>query len=63
MRADHGEGDFVAAIPPPLGIGTIRLAGGRSVKGFVVEPAAINGARDISAFGGWRAFMAEKAGV
>ena len=54
-------GKFVAAIPPPLGIGTIRLADGRGVKGFVVEPAAINGARDISSFGGWRAFMAEKA--
>jgi allophanate hydrolase len=29
----------------------------------MVEPVAIEGARDISAFGGWRAFMAEKAGV
>jgi allophanate hydrolase len=56
-------GKFVAAIPPPLGIGTIRLADGRGVKGFVVEPVAIDGARDISAFGGWRAYMAEKAGV
>ena len=56
-------GKFVAAIPPPLGIGTIRLADGRGVKGFVVEPVAIEGARDISSFGGWRAFMAEKAGV
>jgi allophanate hydrolase len=56
-------GTFVAAIPPPLGIGTVQLADGRGVKGFVVEPAAINGARDISSFGGWRAFMAEKAGV
>jgi allophanate hydrolase len=54
-------GKFVAAIPPPLSIGTIRLADGRGIKGFLVEPAAINGARDISAFGGWRAFMAEKA--
>jgi allophanate hydrolase len=53
-------GKFVAAIPPPLSIGTIRLADGRGVKGFIVEPAAINGARDISAFGGWRAFMAER---
>jgi allophanate hydrolase len=55
-------GKFVAAIPPPLSIGTIRLADGRGVKGFIVEPAAVNGARDISAFGGWRAFMAEKKG-
>jgi allophanate hydrolase len=56
-------GKFVAAIPPPLSIGTIRIADGRGVKGFVVEPAAINGARDISSFGGWRAFTAEKAVV
>jgi allophanate hydrolase len=54
-------GKFVAAIPPPLSIGTIRLADGSGVKGFLVEPAAIDGARDISAFGGWRAFMAEAA--
>ena len=54
-------GKFVAAIPPPLSIGTVRLADGRGIKGFIVEPAAISGARDISAFGGWRAFMAEKA--
>lgn len=56
-------GKFVAAIPPPLSIGTVRLADGRGVKGFVVEPADIDGARDISPFGGWRAFMAEKVGV
>ena len=56
-------GKFVAAIPPPLSIGTVRLDDGRGVKGFIVEPADINGARDISAFGGWRAFMAEKVAV
>jgi allophanate hydrolase len=54
-------GKFVAAIPPPLSIGTVRLADGRGVKGFIVEPADISGARDISAFGGWRTFMAERA--
>jgi allophanate hydrolase len=54
-------GRFVAAIPPPLSIGTIRLADGRGVKGFIVEPAAVNGARDISSFGGWRAFVAKQA--
>ncbi len=54
-------GKFVASIPPPLSIGTVRLADGSGVKGFLVEPAAIDGARDISAFGGWRAFMAEAA--
>ncbi|MEA2871370.1 MAG: allophanate hydrolase, partial [Hyphomicrobiales bacterium] len=52
-------GKFVAAIPPPLSIGTVRLADGRGVKGFLVEPADIDGARDISAFNGWRAFVAD----
>jgi allophanate hydrolase len=56
-------GRFVAAIPPPLSIGTIRLADGRSVKGFIVEFADVGTARDISSFGGWRQFMADKAGV
>jgi allophanate hydrolase len=56
-------GKFVAAVPPPLSIGTIRLADGRGVKGFIVEAAALDGARDISTFGGWRAYMAEAAAV
>ena len=54
-------GKFVAAIPPPLSIGTVRLTDGRGVKGFIVEAADIEGAREISAFGGWRAFVAEAA--
>jgi allophanate hydrolase len=54
-------GKFVAAVPPPLSIGTVRLAGGRGVKGFIVEAADVDGAREISAFGGWRAFVAEAA--
>jgi allophanate hydrolase len=46
-------------VPPPLSIGTLALADGRNVKGFLVEAVATQGARDISAFGGWRAFMAQ----
>jgi allophanate hydrolase len=53
-------GRFVAAVPPPLSIGTLELDGGRQVKGFLVEAEAIAGARDISGFGGWRAFMAQE---
>ena len=52
-------GRFVAAIPPPLSIGTVRLSDGRGVKGFLVEAAGVDGARDISAFGGWRAYVKE----
>ncbi|MFO1109452.1 MAG: allophanate hydrolase [Bradyrhizobium sp.] len=54
-------GKFVNAIPPPLSIGTVRLADGRGVKGFLVEQTAVNDARDISSFGGWRAFTARQA--
>ncbi len=51
-------GTFVAKIPAPLGIGTLRLADGTTAKGFLVEAEAIKGARDISEFGGWRTFLA-----
>ncbi len=54
-------GKFVNAIPAPMAIGTLRLADGRSVKGFLVEPEVLRDARDITAYGGWRKFMAEKA--
>jgi len=53
---------FVAAIPPPLSIGTVRLKDGRGVKGFIVEAADVAGAQDISAFGGWRAFVTKAVG-
>jgi allophanate hydrolase len=50
-------GSFVADVPPPLAIGTVTLEDGEMVKGFVAEPRAIDGATDITHFGGWRAFM------
>ncbi len=55
-----GFGRFVATIPSPLGIGTIRLADGSEAKGFLCEAEGIKGGRDISGFGGWRAFVASK---
>jgi allophanate hydrolase len=58
--SEKAFGRFVAAVPPPLSIGTLELAGGRPVKGFLVEAEAVEGARDISSFGGWRAFMAQE---
>lgn len=58
---DHAAfGSFVALIPPPLGIGTLTLADGAQVKGFVCESHAVNGATDITALGGWRAWLASK---
>jgi allophanate hydrolase len=54
-------GSFVAEIPAPLAIGTLTLEDGTTVKGFVCEPAAIEGATDITAHGGWRAWLAQRA--
>ena len=45
----------MALIPAPLGIGTLTLANGRKVKGFLCETYATLGAKDITVFGGWRA--------
>ncbi len=50
-------GGFVALIPPPLGIGTLELIDGREVKGFLCESHVRESAADITALGGWRAFM------
>ncbi len=54
-------GSFVAEVPPPLAIGTVELADGSRVSGFVAEPRALLGAVDISAHGGWRAYVAQAA--
>jgi allophanate hydrolase len=51
-------GSFLALIPAPLGLGSVELADGRWVHGFICEPWALAGAPDISAFGGWRAYLA-----
>jgi allophanate hydrolase len=53
-------GTFVAGIPSPLGIGTVKLEDGSSVQGFVCEAFATEGAEDITHHGGWRAFIATK---
>ncbi len=51
-------GSFVAGVPAPLGIGTVTLADGSTVKGFICEVSGLDGARDITEFGGWAAYLA-----
>ncbi len=53
-------GSFVAEVPAPLAIGTVSLEDGTSVHGFVAEPRALTGALDITAHGGWRAYLARR---
>ncbi|CAE6792709.1 Allophanate hydrolase [Paraburkholderia aspalathi] len=53
-------GKFVADVPAPLGVGSVQLANGLTVKGFICEPSAVSngsGALDITSFGGWLAYL------
>jgi allophanate hydrolase len=54
-------GSFVAGIPAPLGIGTLKVKDGRPVQGFVVEAEAVKDATDITYYRSWRAFMSRPA--
>jgi len=51
-------GTFLAAIPQPMALGEVELDDGTTVVGFLCEPLALEGARDITATGGWRAYLA-----
>ena len=55
-----GLGRLVAGLPEPMALGGVRLADGTRVTGFLCEPAALAGAEDITAHGGWRAYLAAR---
>lgn len=55
-------GSFVAAVPHPLSIGDVRLENGAWCKCFLCESAALQGALEITPFGGWRAYLAAGKG-
>ncbi len=44
--------------PPGLTIGKVNLADGSTVLGVIGEPALVEGQREISQHGGWRAYTA-----
>ncbi len=58
--ASAAFGEFTAEVPAPLAIGNLVLADGTSVKGFVCEPSALEGATEITSHGGWRAYLEAK---
>ncbi len=53
-------GAFVAALPRPMTIGTVDLADGRAVRGFLCEAEAVEGARDITGYRSWLAWLASR---
>jgi hypothetical protein len=56
-------GTFVSGVPAPLGFGTLTLADGRTVNGFMCEHYATLNATDISHLGGWRHYLKEMASI
>ena len=56
-----GWASFMEGVPPPLAIGTIETVDGQWVKGFVCEPWALAGAKEVTSFGGWRAWIASSS--
>ncbi|MFD7734009.1 allophanate hydrolase [Kitasatospora phosalacinea] len=53
-----GLGALLAALPHPMALGPVRLADGSTVPGFLCEPAALAGAVDVTASGGWATHLA-----
>ena len=54
-------GSFVAGIAAPLGIGKVETSDGRWLSGFICEGYAVSGAEEITALGGWRRFIKQRA--
>ena len=50
-------GSFVDGIPSPLGIGTVELEGGETLRGFVCEGYAVAGAEEVTQLGSWRVYV------
>lgn len=50
-------GSLLALIPAPLGLGRVALDDGSEVTGFLCEGHAAETAYEITASGGWRAYL------
>lgn len=46
--------------PPGLCVGKVRLEDGSTVLGVLGEPALVERQREITAYGGWRAYLARQ---
>ncbi|HVT64477.1 MAG TPA: allophanate hydrolase [Mycobacteriales bacterium] len=56
--SDAALGALLRSIAPPLGLGTVVLADGSGVTGFLAESHRLGDAADITAHGGWRQYLA-----
>ena len=56
----EGMAKILLQEPPGLCIGKVKLADGEEVLGVIGEPLLVEGQREISSYGGWRAYIATK---
>jgi allophanate hydrolase len=56
-----GLGELIAATPAPMSFGKIKLLDGTEAVGFLCEDYAVQGAENISAFGGWKKFCSQRS--
>ena len=52
----NGVSKLIISEPPGLCIGKVKLADGAEVLGILAEPFLCEGQREITAWGGWRAY-------
>ena len=53
-------GSFLTGIPAPLGLGKVQLEDGRWETGFICDGYGLAGAEDITGFGSWKAWLAQR---
>ena len=56
-----GLASILLAEPPGLCVGKVRLADGEETLGVLGEPILCDGQREITEYGGWRAYVAARA--
>jgi len=57
-----GIAEILGKEPPGLSIGKVMLEDGSEVLGVLGEPILVEGQREITQHGGWRAYMASRKG-
>ncbi|MEL6903658.1 MAG: glutamyl-tRNA amidotransferase [Cyanobacteria bacterium J06606_4] len=58
-----GLGIVLSQEPPGLAIGKVKLEDGEEVLGVIGEPLTVEGKKEISRYGGWRAYQASLTSV
>jgi len=58
-----GLADILLKEPPGLCIGKVTLDDGTETLGVLGEPALCEGQREITRYGGWRAYIAARGGA